>query len=269
MACRITGRDAFRGWKGRVCCSFGRCVVFVFVCCCVVRLVWLFFGFFLWKFCIQLGFTEISSQSTCSLGNAGRKKHHLSTTESSYFFMTQLHGFSPKEKECKQIKQLEPRETAWNEQKQQQAAICKLEPLKCSLADVVKHSLDCWTNSKTSKWLVAHPVTPLKEEKILFWKDSTCTEAHFRAAYSGTTDCVSVFPLFGRLSHGGLAVPRYLLEKNFWENLSVGSLHAFVSCFTWFHKVLGWLSCLALFNQQACVRPWCFTGRPRPLGTDS
>ena len=25
--------------------------------------------------------------------------------------------------------------------------------------------------------------------------------------------------------------------------------------------------CLALSNQQACVRPCCFTGRPRPLGT--
>ena len=30
-----------------------------------------------------------------------------------------------------------------------------------------------------------------------------------------TTDCVSDFPPFGRLSHGGLAVSRYLLEKNF------------------------------------------------------
>ena len=49
-----------------------------------------------------------------------------------------------------------------------------------------------------------------------FWEDSTCTGAHFRAAYSlGTTDCVSDFPPFGRLSHAGLAVPRYLLEKNF------------------------------------------------------
>ena len=26
-------------------------------------------------------------------------------------------------------------------------------------------------------------------------------------------------------------------------------------------------SCLALSNQQACVRPYCFTGRPRPIGT--
>ena len=51
------------------------------------------------------------------------------------------------------------------------------------------------------------------------------------------------------------------------RTLSVGSLHAFVFCFTRFHKVLGWLSCLALSNQQACVRPCCFTGRPRPLGT--
>ena len=51
------------------------------------------------------------------------------------------------------------------------------------------------------------------------------------------------------------------------RTLSVGSLHALVSCFTRFHKVLGWSSCLALSNQQACVRPCCFTGRPRPLGT--
>ena len=51
------------------------------------------------------------------------------------------------------------------------------------------------------------------------------------------------------------------------RNLSVGSLHALVLCFTRFHQVLGWSSCLALSNQQACVRPYCFTGRPRPLRT--
>ena len=51
------------------------------------------------------------------------------------------------------------------------------------------------------------------------------------------------------------------------RTLTVGSLHALVFCFTWFHKVLGWSSCLALSNQQACVRPCCFTGRSRPLGT--
>ena len=51
------------------------------------------------------------------------------------------------------------------------------------------------------------------------------------------------------------------------DDLSVGSLHDLVFCFTRFHKVLGWSSCLALSNQQACVRPCCFTGRPRPLGT--
>ena len=59
-----------------------------------------------------------------------------------------------------------------------------------------------------------------------------------------------------------------LAEKRTSErNLSVGSLHAPVLCFTRFHQVLGWSSCLALSNQQACVRPYCFTGRPRPLGT--
>ena len=51
------------------------------------------------------------------------------------------------------------------------------------------------------------------------------------------------------------------------RNLSVGSLHAPVLCFTRFQQVLGWSSCLALSNQRACVRPYCFTGRPRPLGT--
>ena len=37
-----------------------------------------------------------------------------------------------------------------------------------------------------------------------------------------------------------------------------------------FHAVSpspGWSSCLALSNQQACGRPFCFTGRSRPLGT--
>ena len=39
-------------------------------------------------------------------------------------------------------------------------------------------------------------------------------------------------------------------------------------CFTRFHQILGWSSCLALSNQQACVRPYCFTGRPRPFFLD-
>ena len=51
------------------------------------------------------------------------------------------------------------------------------------------------------------------------------------------------------------------------RTLRLGSLHALVFCFTRFHKVLGWSSCPVLSNQQACVRPCCFTGRPRPLGT--
>ena len=53
-----------------------------------------------------------------------------------------------------------------------------------------------------------------------------------------------------------------------WEPLTVSLAHALVLCFTRFHQVLGWSSCLALSNQQACVRPYCFTGRPRPIGTD-
>ena len=68
---------------------------------------------------------------------------------------------------------------------------------------------------------------------------------------------VSGFPPFGHLFYSGLAGSRYLLEKKTSErNLSVGSLHA-----------LGWSSCLALSNQRACVGPYCFTGRPRPIGT--
>ena len=45
----------------------GCCVLFGFVCCCVVGLLWLFvlfFGFFLWKFCIQLGFTSFRISSS-------------------------------------------------------------------------------------------------------------------------------------------------------------------------------------------------------------
>ena len=51
------------------------------------------------------------------------------------------------------------------------------------------------------------------------------------------------------------------------RTLRFDSLHALVFCFTRFHKALGWSSLLALSNQQACVRPCCFTGRSRPLGT--
>ena len=56
-------------------------------------------------------------------------------------------------------------------------------------------------------------------------------------------------------------------RRTFERTLRFGSLHAIVFCFTRFHKALGWSSCLALSNQQACVRPCCFTGRSRPLGT--
>ena len=50
------------------------------------------------------------------------------------------------------------------------------------------------------------------------WADTACTGDDFRDAYSlGATDCVSAFPPFGHLFYSGLAGPRYLLEKNFWE----------------------------------------------------
>ena len=52
-----------------------------------------------------------------------------------------------------------------------------------------------------------------------FWADTACTGVLFRAAYSlGATNCVSGFPPLWRLSYDGLAGPRYLLEKNFWED---------------------------------------------------
>ena len=37
---------------------------------------------------------------------------------------------------------------------------------------------------------------------------------HCRKKKLGATDCVSGFPPFGQLFYGGLAGPRYLLEKN-------------------------------------------------------
>ena len=95
------------------------------------------------------------------------------------------------------------------------------------------------------------------------WANTACTGALFRAAYSlGATDCV--FEDFPTVVWLGLAT---CWRRTSERTLSVGSLHALVFCFTRFHKVLGWSSCLALSNQQASVRPCCFTGRPRPLGT--
>ena len=91
----------------------------------------------------------------------------------------------------------------------------------------------------------------------------------FRDAYSmGATDCVSGFPPFGHLIYNGLAGPRYLLEKNIWEDSECWLAAWLVLCFTGFHQVLGWSSCLALSNQQAFGRPYCFTGRLRPIGNE-
>ena len=59
------------------------------------------------------------------------------------------------------------------------------------------------------------------------WEDTACTGDDFRDAYSlGATDCVSGFPPFGHLFYNGLAGPRYLLEKNIWEDSECCSLHA-------------------------------------------
>ena len=48
---------------------------------------------------------------------------------------------------------------------------------------------------------------------------------------------------------------------------SASQLQDFIGSFKVFHSVLVKKSCLALSNQQACGRPYCFTGRSWPLGT--
>ena len=59
------------------------------------------------------------------------------------------------------------------------------------------------------------------------WEATACTGDDFRDASSlGATDCVSGFPPFGHLFYNGLAGPRYLLEKNIWEDSECCSLHA-------------------------------------------
>ena len=104
---------------------------------------------------------------------------------------------------------------------------------------------------------------------ILAWRSKDSVESAFFAMLTHwaplTVSLVSyLLDIFSTVVWLGLATCwRRISERN----LSVGSLHAPVLCFTQFHQVLGWSSCLALSNQQACVRPYCFTGRPRPLGT--
>ena len=100
------------------------------------------------------------------------------------------------------------------------------------------------------------------------WADTACTGDDFRDAYSmGATDWGLWLPTFWTTFLRGLLGLTTCWRRTSERNLSVGSLHALVFCFTRSHQVLGWSSCLALSNQQACVRPCCFTGRPRPLGT--
>ena len=97
--------------------------------------------------------------------------------------------------------------------------------------------------------------------------DTACTGDDFRDAYSlGATVSLAshLLDIFFTVVWLGLAT---CSRRTSAKALSVGSLHALVFCFTWFHKVLGWSSCLALSNQQACIRPCCFTGRSRPLET--
>ena len=78
--------------------------------------------------------------------------------------------------------------------------------------------------------------------------------------------CLRLPPL-GRLPYGGLAGPRYLLEKNIWEDSECWLAACSRLLFHSVSQSPGLVKLLALSNQQACVRPCCFTGRPRPLGT--
>ena len=83
--------------------------------------------------------------------------------------------------------------------------------------------------------------------------------------------------IFAMLPHWLPTFWTSFLQWSGWASLFAGEEHlrgfwvllaaCFVLCFTRFHQVLGWSSCLALSNQQACGRPFCFTGRSRPLGT--
>ena len=76
------------------------------------------------------------------------------------------------------------------------------------------------------------------------------------------------FPLldiFSSLARLGLAT---CWRRTSERNLSVGSLHALVLCFTRFHQVLGWSSCLALLDlhlPRLRFPPYGFlaTGSPR------
>ena len=68
--------------------------------------------------------------------------------------------------------------------------------------------------------------------------------------HTGCHDCVSGFPpldIFCTVVWLGLAT---CWRRSSERNLSVGSLHAPVLCFTRFHQVLGWSRCLALSTQM-------------------
>ena len=78
----------------------------------------------------------------------------------------------------------------------------------------------------------------------------------FRNAHSTeATDCVSGFSFWTPFSTKVWLGLTICWRRTSERNLNVGSLHALVPCFTRFHQALGWSSCLALSNQQACVRP--------------
>ena len=96
------------------------------------------------------------------------------------------------------------------------------------------------------------------------WVATACAGV---ASSPGATDRVSGFPPFGHLFYNGLAGPRYLLEKNIWEDSECCSLHALSFVSRGFTK--SWVGQVALrspINRHA-VEPLCFTGGSRQLGT--
>ena len=90
------------------------------------------------------------------------------------------------------------------------------------------------------------------------WVATACTGDDFRDASSpGATDCVSGFPPFGHLFYNGLAGPRYLLEKNIWEDSECCSLHALSFVSRGFTK--SWVGQVALrspINRHAVDPLW-------------
>ena len=74
--------------------------------------------------------------------------------------------------------------------------------------------------------------------------------------------------LLDTLFHRGLAGPHYLLEKNIWEIwVSARCIPSSLVSRGFTCHVLVKFPCDLQPTGMRCVRPYCFTGRPRPLGT--